>query len=445
MVVILRAISPTREESFAKREHHGRGMTPLPDPRRRAVTWIVGGVIAALAIAATVLAVGLLINLPTGTNPTPSPSMQASESTAPSAPPQPSASASDAAGARLMQVTVDRLRMRTAASTTADVIRIFDPGEVVRFVSGPVESDGYTWYEVEDLDSRRGWAAMGGGGEPWLEDVPPHPGTSELLLRLERNCDVGIRDVGIPVVPADLALTADGRVVLISGVVRQLSPSGLAQMRRDVLQSPYLQTSATYDLELLPGAEAPGHGACVSIFTLGEGAARVVVTAVNWQGDEEEASYWVPSPARRALDELTTHLFDIEAWLGAGAWSEPVARRYVSGSYLFWLTREGTTPPPDVDAPSMSGAAWPFDGPIDAFGEPVGQERCGYLDLAQAFETLRLMRARAVPTYPIGVDAPPELRLDGFGSGTFATDAGWFSFWLTPRSPDSYPACTWDS
>jgi hypothetical protein len=93
----------------------------------------------------------------------------------------------------------------------------------------------------------------------------------------------------------------------------------------------------------------------------------------------------------------------------------------------------------------MTGVAWPFDGSIEQFGESVGQERCGYLDLAQAFETLRLMRARGVPSNAFGVDAPSEQTLGGFGSGAFATDAGWFSFWLTPRSPDGYPACTGDS
>jgi hypothetical protein len=37
-------------------------------------------------------------------------------------------------------------------------------------------------------------------------------------------------------------------------------------------------------------------------------------------------------------------------------------------------------------------------------------------------------------------DSAP-LTLDRFGSGNFMTEAGWFSFWLTPRSPDGYPGC----
>jgi hypothetical protein len=247
----------------------------------------------------------------------------------------------------------------------------------------------------------------------------------------------------IPVFPPDLTLTADGRVVLgwTSNVVRQLSPSGLAQVQRDVLDLPLLHESADYDVEHLPGApDGPGYEVGFNTFTLGEGTARVVVTAVAWLG-QEDGVYWVPSTERRVLEELAIHLLDVESWLGAAAWSEPIARPYVSSSYLFWLEPPNDAPPPpDVDAPSVTGAAWPFDGPIEQFGEPVGQERCGYLDLGQAFETLRLMRELGVPTHAFG-PPPRQLSLDGVGVGSFATDAAWFSFWLTPRSPDGYPSC----
>ncbi len=89
----------------------------------------------------------------------------------------------------------------------------------------------------------------------------------------------------------------------------------------------------------------------------------------------------------------------------------------------------------------MTGAGWPFDGQIEQFGEPVGQDRCGSLDPVQAFEMLRLMREAEVPTNAAGVDPPRELSLSGFGVGQFAADTGWLSFWLTPRSPDGYPSC----
>jgi hypothetical protein len=415
-------------------------------PSRRVVALAATVVLALLAgtIAAAVLLSG---HTPPSGGTVPSASARASTSssvpstsTVPEPTPTPSV-IPYAADAPLLQVSAADLRMRAAASTSAEVIRTLDLGEVVRVMSGPVNANGYAWDEVLDLDSRVGWVAMGGGARPWLATVPRDPAKSPLLLRVERDCDASLRGFAPPVVPGDVTLTADGRVVLISGAVRQLSPSGLAQVQRDVLQLPALQASATYRLELLPGApEAPGHGLCDNSFTLGEGTQRVFVSATNWQGDEEEATYWLPSPKRRALDELAMHLLNVEAWLGPAAWSEPVARRYVSSSYQFWLEPPSDSPL-GIDAPSLTGAAWPFDGPIEQFGEPVGEARCGYLELGQAFETLRLMRQRGVPTYGVLVDPPIEMALDGFGYGNFATDTGWFSFWLTFRSPDGYPNC----
>jgi hypothetical protein len=372
-----------------------------------------------------------------------SPSSSATSEASPSStPPQPVASLIPySAGDPLMQVRVNGLRMRASPSASADILRSLDRGEVVRLRGGaPVDADGYAWHEVIDLDSRIGWVAMGGGAQPWLATVPSDPATSPLLLRVERACHVVELDT-FDWRPADLTLSTDGRFVLVSGVVRQLSASGFAQVQRDALELPALQASAGYGLEPRPGAgEPPGHGACTNRFTLGEGTGRVIVTAVNWQGDEEEATYWLPGE-RRALDELALHLLDVEAWLGPGGWSEPAARRYVSSSYRFSLIANGSTPPDYVDAPPVDGVPWPFDGPIEQFGEPVGGERCGYLDLGQAFETLRLMRQWGVPALANEVDPAPLLTLDRFGSGNFTTDAGWFSFWLTPRSPDGHPSC----
>jgi hypothetical protein len=273
------------------------------------------------------------------------------------------------ADAKLLQVTVPGLRMRASAGTKAEILRSLSVGEVVRVLSGPVDADAYSWYEVVDLDSRIGWVAMGGGTQPWLSTVPGESAPSPLLLRLERACDVGIRDFGAPV-PADIAISADGRVVLITGAVRQLNQSGMARVRRDALQLPALQETATYQLERLPGAaEPPGHGACTNSFTLGEGSKRVSISAMNWQGDQEEATYYVPSPERRALDDLAIHLSDVEAWLGPTAWSDPVARPYVSHSYLFRLEPPSDTAPPGVESPSVVGVSWPFEGPIEGFGE----------------------------------------------------------------------------
>lgn len=426
-------------------EAGGSAQPPTVGSRRpsRQVLAIAGTAVLALVVGVIVAAVIFSGRERPPADPSGSASNMASAATsgvASNTEPSPSVSPQVTEGS-LLQATVTGLRLRMAASTSAEVIRTFELGEVVRVVSGPAEADGYAWYEVIDLDSGSGWAALGPATEPWLEAVPRDPATSALLLRLERDCDVSLRSMGTPVVPADVTLTADGRVLLLNGVARQLSPSGVTRVQQDVLRLPALQTSASYDLELRPGvSDPPGHGICSNAFTVGEGAARVVVSAVNRQSDDEEAAFWAPSPERFALDELAIHLLDIETWLGPAAWTEPVGRRYVGNSYEFWLDRAGETPPPDVDAQSVSGVAWPFDGPIEQFGRAIGPSRCGYLDLGQAFETLRLMRAQGVTTYPF-FSSREDLWLDGFGSGNFTTDAGWFTFWLTPRSPDGYPAC----
>ena len=419
----------------------------------RAVSaWVVGGAVVLLAVAVGLAIAVLRTPHPTG-DASAAPSVSASQSASPtpdasatSTPPQPTASVIPyAADDPLLQVTVNGLRMRASPSTSADILRTLDRGEVVRLRGGaPVDADGYAWHEVLDLDSRIGWVAMGSGVDgPWLEAVPAEPSTSELLLRFQRDCDATPRSMGTSVFPPDLTLTADGRVVLgwTSPVVRQLSPAGLAQIRRDVLDLLVLQTSADYAPEPLPNIpDPPAHGVCVNAYWLGEGAARVEVNAVAWL-DEEEGVYWVPSPERRALDELAIHLLDVNAWLGSAAWSEPVGRPYVGGSYLFWLEPPiDTPPPPEVVAPFVGGAAWPFDGPIEEFGQAVEQGRCGHLTLGQAFEVLRLMRELGVPAFQFG-ETSPQLSLDGFGSGTLATDAGWSGFVLTPRSPDGYPGC----
>jgi hypothetical protein len=69
-------------------------MTSQPDSRRPAATWIVVGLVAALAIVATVLGVNLLADLPTGTAPTATESPVASATSGPSGTPLASSSAS---------------------------------------------------------------------------------------------------------------------------------------------------------------------------------------------------------------------------------------------------------------------------------------------------------------------------------------------------------------
>jgi hypothetical protein len=216
--------------------------------------------------------------------------------------------------------------------------------------------------------------------------------------------------------------------------VRRLSDAGLAEVTARYLDAQVLQTSAEYFPELLPGVtEGPGHGACLYTFAVASGDGPILVSSINWFGEAEETAYYVPSPERRELDEIAHELMGIEEGLGAGGWAESASRAYIGPSYLVWLQSEAD--PSFYDLLPTDGISWPFDGPLEAFGdggfgEPAGTARCGYLDLPQAFEFARLFRE-------LGAD----LSLDAWGGAALEADTGWLGLQMQPRTPDGYPTC----
>ena len=74
----------------------------------------------------------------------------------------------DPVAAHIVQVVADGLQVRSAAGTGAEVVGGLERGAVARIESEPVESDGFVWYEVVDLDSKRGWVASGDDEDSWL-------------------------------------------------------------------------------------------------------------------------------------------------------------------------------------------------------------------------------------------------------------------------------------
>ncbi len=60
------------------------------------------------------------------------------------------------------------LRLRQTASLEADVVVRLDEGTLVSIIGGPVEADGYIWWELEHATGR-GWGAERSlEGLPWL-------------------------------------------------------------------------------------------------------------------------------------------------------------------------------------------------------------------------------------------------------------------------------------
>ena len=330
----------------------------------------------------------------------------------------------------IMQVVADELRMRAEAGTAPALVGTLQRGTAVRVESGPVEADGFTWFEVVDIEGRRGWAADGDGTDAWLAAIPDMTGAVSMLT-LTYGCDV----VG-PINPPATTVLEDGRVLATDQsagngwIVRQLSPSGLEQVREGVLESPYLQASAEYRPEPRADAgEPPGHGACSYTFSIPtEAAEPIVVTTIGWFGDEEESAFYEPSPERKSLDGIARNLIAIDTILDEAAWEGPNLP-FIAAEYSLHIGA-GIGPPPE-DAGSIDPNELGL-GDIASFGAPAGSGRCATISRAQAFDVARALEA---------ANAALDVRLDAVTFPYFATDAGWFSAALAPVFPNGQPDC----
>ena len=329
----------------------------------------------------------------------------------------------------IMQVVADELRMRAEAGTASTLVGTLGRGTAVRIESGPLEADGFTWFEVVDLEGRRGWAADGDGTDPWLAAIPDMTDATPMLT-LTYGCDV----TG-PINPPATTVLDDGRVIATDQaagygwIVRQLSGSGLEQVRDGVLESPYLQASAEYRPQ--PRADAgdpPGHGACSYTFSIPAGDEPIVVTTIGWFGDEEERTFYEPSPERKFLDGIARNLIAIDTILDEEAWEGP-GIPFVAAEYSLHIGA-GIGP-----APEDAGSIDPDElglGDLGSFGSPAGSGRCTTVSRAQAFEIARVLNESNVAL---------EARLDAVTFPYFATDAGWFSVALAPVFPNGQPDC----
>jgi hypothetical protein len=214
---------------------------------------------------------------------------------------------------------------------------------------------------------------------PTAEAQTPAPDPNESLVRFVQGCDVTP-----PVSSPSATVMRDGRVVWDSSgpdpapdglAVRLLSPEGLDAMRSMIEETGLFGADGDYPFVRRSDApDPPGRGYCVYTFMYAPPDREpVTVTSAMWFGDEFEATYFEPSPERKALDDLAQLLRDPETGLSADSWAEHERRPYdadeflvVAGLFTPQITEPGA---PDIDA-----VTWPFPAAPDAFGEPAGHD-----------------------------------------------------------------------
>ena len=277
---------------------------------------------------------------------------------------------------------------------------------------------------------------------PSAPEATQQPGAADdLILRI-------LFTGGGPTYPTDLlpwvSLMADGTLIwqpvppeteTPALVTRRLTPDGLAELRDLIFGSGLLAEDATHELEPLPGAQPPGRGVGVYVFTTGEDDGGVTVTSVQWLGDEEEETYYQPSPEREGLDALANALRDPEAMLGADAWEGP-AEAYEAADYQLVLVPIRDVPP--YGNPDIAEMGLDYDGPIDEFGEATGApgevpSRCGVITREEAASIIRVLDAADFGE--VGLD-----RATG-GGIDWAEGNGTVDLFMVPRMPDGFPEC----
>lgn len=331
----------------------------------------------------------------------------------------------------VVHVIADELRLRAEPSTAGDLVATMPRGHVARVASGPVDADGFRWWELIDLTGSRGWAAEGDGADPWL--ATPLGATGEPLLRLSYGCDV----TGPIRAPATTILT-DGTVILAEAgyepgdpappdwLTGRLSAAGIEHVRENIVGSPYLQTSAEYTPEPLPGAEPPGHGACLYEFSVG--TEDIVVTAVGWFGDAEEAEFWQPSPERKTLTQFAEGLISLDDVLADELWTAPPSVPYLAPRYSLVRTESPAGPP------EPSGPPRHERDPVETIlGDPDAQAQigpCWEIDVSTTFDV-----ASALGT------AEPPWRFQAVGGTGYVVDATHFGLIVVPQTPAGEPSC----
>jgi len=64
-------------------------------------------------------------------------------------------------------------RVRESANTSAKIVGMIQPGEIVEIIDGPGCSNNWVWWKIRKTDGLTGWTAEGDGQDFWLLPVVP--------------------------------------------------------------------------------------------------------------------------------------------------------------------------------------------------------------------------------------------------------------------------------
>jgi hypothetical protein len=256
-----------------------------------------------------------------------------------------------------------------------------------------------------------------GGCGPLDEGVP-------LALRIEAFSETGrwwvisVYEDGRVLTPAPLPGQYDDGAWMVA---RQLSQSGVAQLRAAVLESGLFDHSASYNPTLLPGVSGPEFGGGGYSITIGSGPDSIAVTWVALFPNDEH--YFEPSPERATLDPLAAHMLAFDSWLAADGWVDPDPCTVEAVRFRVFVDAQPYGGAQADLPPDISDVPWPLGGDILSWGadvgyqppnEPYHMERCGIAaraDASRLVDGLRDAGAFDWFSFPASLDGGPYIEL----------------------------------
>lgn len=156
-----------------------RLVEPTPRPGQTDLAWYEWLIIAVVSVAGLLLcALGSRSILAGYTSPTPTPTVfvPPTVTPAPTSTPTPTPSPTPVPVPLELAIggfarVVDGVNFRPEPSTQSQLIRTLADGVVLEIVGGPQDAEGFTWWQLKDVDGSIGWAAA----QYLVPAAPPAP------------------------------------------------------------------------------------------------------------------------------------------------------------------------------------------------------------------------------------------------------------------------------